>query len=286
MEGLLSQDSGSTSSAARLADVWHPRLPVACQPTAPLNGRTQDSRARWQAFDRQHGKDIQRLARNSTTNGHRQTPRRQRAGQRGRANRRPATTRQRKPRDAEHLPLAGNEYGKQVQLDTNSTKAEIDQALDRELLNLYLASKEYEILGILYYAARWNWRLVNVDQPQSNAARLGYQARTRQQTLDPVTWEETLLNVYQLAELLPDQGETQLKRRSGLGFSMTFDAYRRSGNMAQVLREELRPRLGGVANQRPAWTLTVYSALARNAAILESKTRPCPSARRTLNGVS
>ena len=84
---------------------------------------------------------------------------------------------------------------------------------------------------------------MNVDIPQPHAARLGLHARTRQHAQDPVTWEETLLPLYQLVELSPNLAETQLRCRARLGFLIAFDAYRHSGGMVQVLRNELRSPL-------------------------------------------
>ena len=51
---------------------------------------------------------------------------------------------------------------------------DVDQALDRELLDLNLAGEEYNKPRTLFDAARWNWNLLNIDLPQSNAARLGF----------------------------------------------------------------------------------------------------------------
>ena len=91
-------------------------------------------------------------------------------------------------------------------LTQKSAKLDVDAALDIDLLDLFLAGEEYTEARLLFYASRWHWNLLNTDLPSSNAARLGCQSRSREQVQDPVTWEDTLLRVYQLVELSTDLG--------------------------------------------------------------------------------
>jgi hypothetical protein len=88
----------------------------------------------------------------------------------------------------------------QYQLTDASNVNQIDDALNRELLKLYLAGEGPEAPRLAFYSARWHWNLLNTDLRTSNAARLGYARSVKSQPQDPVTWEETLLRCLALLE--------------------------------------------------------------------------------------
>ena len=79
-------------------------------------------------------------------------------------------------------------------LPSRPTAERVDEALDREVVRLFLAKHPGEDASHLFYATRWFYTLTNQSLRLSYASLRGYLKSRRSLPHDPVSWESVALS--------------------------------------------------------------------------------------------
>ena len=153
----------------------------------------------------------------------------------------------------------GGEFLREHQLTPQSPVADIDAALDRALVQLYLSGESATESNVLYYAVRFLVCRTNAELRLSYRSRQGHARTQRTKHVEPETWEGTVLMCLALLRGAVGRASQLEAALASVGFLLSFDCYGRGTDIIKALKEELRPPMGAPAGlAAKSWTLTLY----------------------------
>jgi len=144
-------------------------------------------------------------------------------------------------------------------LAAHSPPDDIDRALDRALVALFLAGEAPAETNILFYAVRWMCCRTNSELRLSFRSRQGHSRVSRTKHIEPETWEATVLMCLALLQDSKGSGPRKEAARACAGFLLSFDIYGRGTDIVKAMTNELRAPLGTAAGScSTTWTLTLF----------------------------
>ena len=134
----------------------------------------------------------------------------------------------------------------------------VDEALDMELVEMYLAGEELTVARYLMCALKWHLLVKPHDLPHSTASLQGYGRNSRESMRDPVTWEWTLLVALEAVRRARGCFSTHVE--AAVVALLAFDTYARPSDWLVTQVAWLRPPAKGATAVLRAWTITFYPA--------------------------
>ena len=142
-------------------------------------------------------------------------------------------------------------------LGRSPAAGDVDECLDRELVQLWLMGEDQQALRVLFYAVKWYWTLQLPQLSRSHASLQGAARDSPDRSQEPETWEATLLMCVALLTAPDSLAPASVRATAVVGYLLSFDLYARAMSLVQARRSELRPPQP-VLGSSAAWSLTLW----------------------------